>query len=322
MPKNESETKIVEENQNIETKPEALAATVVGEIKEEKQKGLLGVLIFFLVILVAVFGLPYVTEYIKELRENKTPTKVKDDSNKSDANDDIVENEMVPINSENVIAGKLIFNNMKIISNNGYYLNLDISTESPTGISLTGDYFIELYSSGQMLIERIRLIDARGVTSDRSITASLKVSQNSYTDTSLIKIAQLSPDAYPEVNLGADANNNQRLTCTSGNHKLIYSFNDYKLYQIEDIYTYSRSENPDYDTLLITKMGEASNLSSELGIISTVVVGENSFVFNTVTDLNAANPHQVTTKHYYKLNTKAKIISFELESSGYYCKAD
>ena len=77
-----------EANNKTDTAPEKpqinMDAQVIGELETEKQKGVFGLIIFFVILIGVTFGLPYIKEYLDKRNapvQDNTPQEKTENSN-------------------------------------------------------------------------------------------------------------------------------------------------------------------------------------------------------------------------------------------------
>ena len=109
------------------------------------------------------------------------------------------------------------------------------------------------------------------------------------------------------------------ISCLDENNKIEYTFSNGALISIKNTINYKDRKDGKY----LEDYTKYNNISSELnslGAVSSIVENAEGFIMNTDIDLNIYQFDKNTNTNYYSLNTKAKIIHFEMNAKGFDCK--
>ena len=297
---------------------EELSITKIGEITTNEQSPTF-VLILFGLILVFIFFLPTIVEFVKGTNEkpdyslNETTNKKNEEQEETDSSEEnyYTFNDSLSIDLEK---------NIKIdsFSLNGNTLSFIVTNTSNTRFDFSKDnYFLEFYSEDNTLLERILL--ETSISRESSETLSYVVSANTALNMKKLIFVKKEVMDYPNVELEKNENQEEVLTCTKDTETLTYKFKNEKLFFITDVVNYSSTVS-NYSTLLNDWKTKSNTLNNVEGINSIFVDAGNGFVVNTTIDLKTAKMSDVDNVYYYTYETLSKVVSFEMESRGFSCK--
>ncbi len=301
-----------------------LIPTTLGSL-ETKENGPLVAIIWVVLFVVCIVALPYVTEYFTN-SNNNTPTS----SNPSKDNPTT----QTPVTTEPEEEKYYEISNDVIISEEGFQiteltlknqtLNFLITNINGSSTYFTqNDYYIELYDDDATLLQRIKF-DNVAIVNSRSFSYDIKEAYQNGTPTKLSFIQKEEQD-YPQVTLSLNKEKVPVLTCQKEERTITYLFeseSSYLLKSIETEYTYSSSNN-DYESVLTTYSTLTASYNTFAGVTAELSPIATGFTFYAVIDL-ASIPsftytNNFTESYYYPANTEAKVIAFELGTSGYSC---
>ena len=299
-----------------------MEAQVIGDIKEDKQKGVIGLIIIFVLLIGFTFGLPEITKYYKE----KTETSKEYNEITESKEQNTIDAEVLPLvyyeidlNTE-FSVDKLKFSGLIKEQTDDYYLRLNVLNRSNKSFEYDEKYYIELYNAEKTLLERVKLISKQSILPNNSLTIDLPINVNSYTNATLITISTKTEIDYQEVNLNTKEEDYEILTCNNGNRNIFYYFKEEKLAKITDIFEYSNTNEQIFDSVLKTYTSQAAKYNNIEGVSSNIVDTNLSFTMNTEIDLSKANLDALNSFYYFNKNTLPKVVKFEMESMRYSCK--
>lgn len=305
---------------NVKINEEELSITKIGEMENAEQSPFL-IFLLFGIILAFVFFLPTIVNFIKgpdekldySLINNKTNEEVKEntDSETAESAYYLVQDSLV-INLEEGIG-------IAKFSLNGNEFSFEVTNSRGSRFYFNKDnYFLELYSEDNTLLERFLLSD-KVVASNATETFHYTVSSNTALNMKKVTFVKKAIADYPNVVLEKNNNQEEILVCSNANENLTYKFQNEKLISIADVVNYS-ANSVDYATNLAKWQAESEKLNAMNGIQSLFVNAGNGFVVNTSLDLKNVNLSNVDNVHYYAYETLAKVVSFEMNARGFRCK--
>ena len=297
-----------------------LKATSLGNL-ETKENGPLVAILWVGLLIVCIISLPYVADFIQNYQNNQiTDTPVKKPDNTSDNNtpNDTTEEQTIYNLEDGLVITENKFNLSDFgVSNNTLTFKIT-NVGGDVDYFKKHNYFVELFDNDKTLLQRIKF-DGITINKTRTITLDLD-------DTSFTKISFIKKDVkdYPNVVLKT-VNETPTLTCQNKDLKVIYTFSSdeiNKLKTIETNYSYA-SSNKDYEQMLSRYETYATSYNSLGGVKATLIPINTGFTFKVNIDLAtipvASYTSTFTDKYYYSLDTEAKIVAFELETSGFNC---
>lgn len=299
---------------------EELTPTVLA-IKKTKRGSLLWLIIIFAALIAAAIYLPDITTYVSEKLgfsvddpsallgpsdDNNDDTNVDDEPEENSEIQKYVLSDNPSFTVDNMTLNNFVIQNNTItftITNNGSEI-IDLSEEY---------YYLNLYN-GETLLERIKVADnIIGVNASEDIQYEITAS-----NVTEIAFLEITVEEYPAYTVDTDSSGNGTLTCTRDYETITYSFNRNQLLAIEDVYVVPTTD-PNYATLYSSYQALSTTYSNISGLISNIVVENNSLHFTTSVNLRTLVDGTFNSRIYYPLNTDAKVINFELESQGYIC---
>lgn len=298
---------------------EELSITKIGELETTEQSPLF-VLILFGFILVFIFFLPTIANLIKapnekpdySLLEKPQENNQEEKPREEPKNSYYQYSDTLSIDLEE----KIKINEFALVGNT---LSFKVTNANETRFSFQKDnYFLELYSEEDTLLERIYLGDT---TVSRETDMVLQFALNSNTALYMKKLSFAKKEItdYPNVTLEKNENEEEVLTCTKDKETLTYKFQKEKLFSISHVVNYS-STISNYESILNTWQTDSKKLNNMEGITSIFVDAGTGFVVNTTIDTKTAKLNEVENTSYYPNETLAKVVSFEMEARGFSCK--
>lgn len=180
------------------------------------------------------------------------------------------------------------------------------------------NYFLEMYTENNTLLERIILVKDT-IPKEASVDFSYPIMQNTATNTKKIRFVEKAIADYPNITLNKTEAEEQLLVCENEVETLSYHFKEDKLEAINDVINYS-NQNTNYNVKLEEWKNKVSFYNNTHGVSSTFIETGNSFIVNTIIDLKTTNINTLSNAHYYRLDTEPKVVNFEMESRGFRCK--
>lgn len=302
-------------NKKVVIVDEELTPTVLKTIKEKKGS-VIWPIIIFAILVAAVIYLPDISVYLEEYLNptTSTPNTPVDNGDDSDTDEEdgeeVVKYNLTPelqITDNNIALSNFAISNNQLtfsITNSGTEI-LDFSQLN---------YFLELYNSNIMLVQRIMISDV-SVASGRTTSVTYDLTD---TNISSISFEQITEDGYPSHILTTDENGNATLTCIKNYETVNYLLTNNQVYAIEDTFVVSATDE-NYSTLYSSYQALAATYNTIGGISSTVNVANNILTFRTDINLSTVSEGSFNNIIYYPKDTDAKVMNFELEANGYTC---
>ncbi len=301
---------------NLKVNQEELSITKIGEISSVNQSPVF-ILVLFGLLLAFIFFLPTITNYIKgedETTSYETPKETPKEEEPLAPEEEI---KMYSLSDTLSISleDKVTLNQFSLTDE---ALSFQVTNNNQTRFDFDAEnYFLELYTEDNTLLDRILLEDV--VNRETSLTIIVSLSSTTIENVEKISFVQKETSDYPNVVLEKNESDETILTCTNAIETLTYKFQNEKLYEVEESVSVN-SANKDYLTLLNDWKVRSESLNALDGVTSVFVDTGVSFVANTTVDLKTAKIAKNENKYYYSNETLAKVINFEMESRGFSCK--
>lgn len=276
---------------------------------ENNNKSNISLIIFFALILVAIFFMPNI---MKLFDKDPKPVTSGEESKKTHVYTPVLDNPIYSFTTDlSINYDGITINNFDLT--NGFAFQLVNNKEE--SINNSDHYFLELYDNDETLLERLYLyIDNTMVPKAKK---SFNFSTKSFNKIRLVKKAY---SDYPYVNIAKTEEEEYILTCT-GSDTYTYIFDkDMKLNQIKYSYVEAKTSGLDYMNNAITYKNKAIDLDTVNGIDATYQEGLNNFNFLAIYYLSSITDNNVYNNKIYPLNTELKVVNFEMNSQEYICK--
>ncbi len=304
-------------NKHVEIQETELKPTIIGEYNNKK-KSILPLVLIFLILITVTYYLPAITEFIEANFSEETvkqPIINEDDTDENNSNNSV--------NDENDTVQKLEYQEGMSIEENDFKINnliinnfeLSFEMENKTDDDLDFakyDYFLELYKDN-MLVQRINFDEI-------SVSDTIYEFEIFSEDINLIRLLEIKEEEYPSVTMIKNDSGDEILTCSGKNDELIYTFKEDILTTITETITIA-SDNLEYNSLFVTHNELSKTLNAYEGINSTFTGNEEEFNLLTIYNIEEVEDNNIPDLRInYFSNSKANVINFESESSGYICK--
>lgn len=305
------------DSKNIKINEEDLSITKIGEMDTSSQSTVF-IFFLFILIMVFVFFLPTIVNYINGESE-KTDSYVEKSPEINENEADTEENEIKFYTISNILTISLE-ENIKLdqFSINENTLSFQVTNDSTNRFDFDKEnYYLELYTEENTLLNRILLDNV--IAHNSSDTVNLTLDE---TDVSLVKkltFVKKEERDYPNITLTQNDLGESVLTCTKEEENITYKFNKEELFEINDVINIDNTKE-NYIALLNEWKTTSESLNAVEGITSILIDAKTSFVVNTLIDLKTAKLPNNASEYYYKKDTLAKVISFEMEARGFSCK--
>lgn len=295
-----------------------LIPSVIGTI-DEKEKSIWPFIIIFLLLIGFIIGLPMISNYFHgtDVVEEKTKPNSGFDNEEKPNEKEVT---FYLFSKENTVM-------IDGISIHSFQLNDHTITFAITNHSEAKNYlanrkfYLELYDNNQMFLQRIKLPSeniSKGSTS--TYQYDLTVSKSNIFQ---FTIEEKSENDYPAVNLKKENDDTYSLTCSKKKEKLVYLFDsEQKLMKITDTLNYSSKEN-NYTDLLTDYRQKVLKYDAIEGVHSNIVEITTGFTVSTDIELSKIDEQVLNSalnnQAYYKKDTNAKVVYFEMSAMNYQC---
>ncbi len=298
-----------------------LIPTTIGVI-DTKENGPIVAIVIIILFLLGIFFMDDITAFFHPTSAPSNPTVPTTPG----------ENPTTPLTPSEEIKYYDFKNDLEIDMNGFQITNFKVdetkSTISFRVSNVNGDenyfkdnqFYLELYNTEKTLLERLKIAND-SITTFRNFSFIVQ-------NTKIASLAFVKKDVtdYPNVSLKVNSNEQPYLTCQNSDITYEYIFTEkdevYLLKQINETKTFLTSRE-DYEDVLNEYNTLKTSYDSLGGVTATLTPITRGFRFETSIDLENVSS-ETMKKHfsdsiYYKLDTEAKVIAFELESSGYTC---
>ena len=302
---------------------------VLMEMPKEKDGSVVGIILFFAVIVAFVFFLPNINKYLGKIFPSLDPESriikprpvepVEDDRGKKES---ITYYQMDGMISDAKIDDLSLVNFVKD-NNDGiekirfYLLN---NGESSFSFNDKTKFFLDFYDNNSYL-SSVLIFSYDPIASKESKDFTINISKAVYNKANKFTITRKNSNDYNEITLNKVEGDYKILTCTFGKESINYYFIDNYLEVIDESYTETNDVTTYSDDLL-----KYNNLASKYQGISAisydVIESENNFVAKTnikLKDLNDVDLTKLATYKYFPYHKESKVIAYEMNALGYNC---
>lgn len=303
-----------------------LTPTVIGTI-DTKESGPIIAIVWVAIFIGGILALPFLSTWINDTFLDKKPTPVvKAPSSTPTPADPDIEDPTANVKYDLEDGLTIDFEGFQLMN---IHADNITKTFSARLINLSGkqrmfldqSYYIELYSEENTLLQRF-LIPKEEISSFRNLSYSMV---SNYQNVKKIAIVLKEKNDYPQVSLKKNQNNEGVLECEKGDEILTFLFkeNQNTLTRFEEAITYYSSESS-YNQILSDYTTLASSFKTVNGVEATLTPLGNGFYYEAIFQLEEMSvsdaSRYLTKSSYYPKGTEAKVIAFELNSSGYTCR--
>jgi len=305
-----------------------LTPTTIGTI-ETKESGPIVAIIWVLIFVGGIFILPRVSTWVNDnfIEKKPTPTVKPTTPSTPVPTDPSLEEPEDEIKYYDLEDGLMIdfegfqFTNISADNTTKLFTARLINISGKQRMFQDKSYYIELYSEDNTLLQRF-LIPKEEITSFKNLSYSMV---SNYQIVKKMAIVLKEEKDYPQVSLQKNQNNEGVLECEKGNEIFTYIFkeNSNQLVRIQESFT-AYSSSSDYNQVLNQYTTLASTLKNMNGVEAELTPLRNGFYYEALYSLEEMNSSDISrylTKFaHYKKDTEAKVVAFELNSSGYTCR--
>lgn len=302
---------------NVKINEEELSITKIGEMDTVNQSSTF-VLILFGLILVFIFFLPTITNWIKGDDEKQVNYTEKKENEPSTSEEETEQNELTMYTLSPSLTISLEENiKLDTFTLSNTTLSYQVMNQTQRTFDFAKEnYYLELYSEEDTLLDR-RLLDT-SVGSNSSVIVTFTLNATTASSVKKVVFVKKEESDFPNVTLQKNALEEDILICTNPIETITYKFKEEKLYEILDTVSV-KGDNVEYSSLLTEWKTKSETLNTIEGINSLFVDAGTSFGVNTSIDLQTAKVSKEDSKYYYEKDTLAKVVNFEMEARGFSC---
>ena len=304
-----------------------LMPTTIGSINA-RQGSPIVVIVIILIFVAGIFSLDYIVAWLnpeKEITPFVPNTPSPGTPTNPDSPGEQLENQKYELTNDlSISVGTITFNSFVIDTSNNV-IRFNGVTSGTSTLLATHNYYLELYSSSDILLERIKL-SSDSIVQSKSYTYDITKALSGG-GIAKISILEIKDEDYNNISLSKKIDSLDALTCTLNNRTIDYLFNssnnNYLLTKIilrEKIY----EEDVEYDDLIDKYETINKKYSSIEGVTVELNPLRGGFETEIEIDLSTVNESTYNKDFndlmYYKKDTEAKKIAFEMAASSYNCK--
>ena len=298
-----------------------LNAQTIGTVQPDKQKSPIAMLVLFGFLVSFMVFMPEVLNFVNKTFGTNLETHT--GVNIPDVVDQETETQKVTMfdfNDDTVITlDKISFQSfVKSIEDEDYKLSFTIKNSGTQLYDFKKKLYFEFYNESSTFIGRAYLENVKEITGGITNNYKVTINQQIYDSAKKIELVQRTDDDYPSVELVSN-----QLTCTNNKYNLVYTFDsNQRLTYIKDMYTYIKPDDVvAYSTDLISYKSKIDNLDRKDGVTAVLAENETGFVTTIAIDYAQANYNELSSDtNYYKKETYARVIKFEMSAKGYTCR--
>ena len=300
-------------------------AATIGEIKPDKQKSPITMLVLFVLLISFILFMPNIislankylgTNFNTNNGVNTDPANNNnDDDNKKE--EDTNDSRIYTISpSLSIKIGSLVLSGFeKIQSNELYQFKFNIQNTGTATYQFNKKLYVDFFNSNDTFIER-KLIDITSISSGSNEQISVNISKEVYDTGHKVEAVLRDVDDYPQVSI-----TDNQLQCSKDNRIITYTFKDNKLIAIKDNTKYYKTGSLEsYSNELVEKKMIIKNMDSIDGVTAILVEDDSGYETTININYESTSYDKLTYKDkYYEKNTLSKVIDFELKASDYTC---
>ncbi len=296
---------------------EELVPTTLAVVQDKKKASIFGIVWLFIIFIIFIAGviyLPDISTYVNNYLHPETvePSSKGNTATKEDEDKEEEKTKEYAISNELVITEeKFTLSNFNVENNT---LTFKINNLTTDVVDLSDlHYFMEVYNESKKLLTRIYLQDILSPSS--SVDASYNISDVA----TMVSLAVIEESEYPAHVVDVPEDGVATLVCTKDYERLEYTLSSNKVNGTNLIYEVSL-QDPNFNTLLSNYQVLQTSYNAIQGVSSTITTENNALIFKTVVNLSTLKENTLNLKTIYPYGTDAKVVYFELSSSGYTCK--
>ena len=281
-------------------------------MEENKNKSVLPIIIFFGLLFGVVIFLPNLKAYLNDAKVVSVSSEKKKETKKEEQP---VKNELIyDFNTDmNLTEDSVTINNFNTANNS---LTFTLTNGRTTILNNNEKFYIELYDQNNLLLKRIMLYFEKPISPNEKVPFTFDL-----INFKRISFVKKDINDYPYVDKVLNENNMYELTCTGKNDSYTYYFNkNQELIKTKYTLTKTKTDDIAYLDQVIEYKNKAITLDTKEGIDATFQETLTSFDFLVIYDLDKVKYDEIKSNTLYPLNSKLKVVNFEMSSQDYICK--
>lgn len=311
---------------NIKLEHEELKPTTIG-VFENRRKSSLGILIILSIFVLVVIFLPQISEYVDAYLHPVAPPTVNPGNTPNNPNNPSEDDEPNYADTFYALADNLKIERDDItidefmLDSEAHTLSFKVTNNTNNYIIL-GDlgYYMELYSTEQTLLARIKLTGDTSVMSKYSQTLKKEISKEISEKVKSLVLVKKNINDYPAVDINTLEDGTGVLVCTKNHEKVTYKFNNGNLKEVMSEISYLKADDG-YEESYKNNKNLSNTYNGKTGVSSTFFeYQEVGYNITTSVNLKEAGRLYIFNADSFLLDTVPKVVSFEMEAQGFSCK--
>lgn len=289
--------------ENISLKPQSLGKVY------KKKNNIVRVIFIFISFLIIIYYINDISLFINKLLGKNSATTIIDNQEKNKEKKKKQEDYQEVIFYEYIDDLKIEYNNLKITNfrNDNKVFSFVINNITNNDLSLKDKkYYFEFYNENKTLLKRMK-VDIDIIKGNSSINKSLELEE----EIKYLTFSEKNEQYYPNITL-----DNNELTCLKDNDNIIYTFIDNKLSSIKHTIVNSK-DSINYEENFNEIQEYVNKYNTYNGISGSLDNDDNGY--NAIIMINLRNVVDEINKYYFKSDTLAKVVNFEMEAYGFDC---
>ena len=302
-------------------------AQVIGTLEKDKQKFPVSIVVLFVVLMIFLIFMPNIIDLTNKIFgtniDSHSGEKLDINPDKKEDNTEVTSTNIAKISSETVLKlNNIEFSNISKATDeiDGVKTNVikfSVKNTANTLYKFDKKVYLDFYNDSNTFINRLYIETLKEISGGVTNNYSIKISDDINNSATNLNIVLRVDDDYPSVNVS-----NNQLVCSTSTEAFIYTFNENKLINIKDTYTYTKgSDSLKYNNDLLSYSSRINNLNNQEGVTAVITETDTGFITNIAIDYSTADYSKLSSNtNYYMKDTEAKVISFEMISKGYDCR--
>ncbi len=299
-----------------------LGSTTIGTVKPDKQKSPIAMIVLFGALLAFMFFMPEAVSFFNETfgTDFNTHTGVSIEEIYENEEDESQKVVMYDLNDKTeIFIERISFKSfVKSVDEDEYQMSFVMKNTGTQLYNFKKKLYFDFFDENKSFIGRSYLENITQITGGISNNYKVNITKDIYDKAKKIELVQRTDDDYPEVTLVSNT-----LTCSNDKYNLVYTFDsNSKLTNIKDMYTYEKTSDPvEYSNDLLAYKTKVNNLDKIDGVTAVLTETDTGFMTSILIDYSIADYSKLSTDtNYYRKDTYAKVVSFEMTSKGYTCR--
>ncbi len=289
---------------------------IIYQIQEEKESNPIVPLFVFIIMLVFIGVLPFISKQVfiqLGFWEVETPKEEEE-----------VEPQFYFFNKSTVRAkiDNLEFTNfVKSYQKPDYKVSFTMTNAQDKTFQFNKKYYLVMYDNEDRVVYRALIHSFEAIGAMAAQGVDLIITKDAFDSGVKFRIEEIPPATYPTANMTEHDGEYEVMKCTYGNDEMKYYFLDKKLYKIKETYT-ELSNSGTFQTNKAIYKATSNRYKQVEGLESTFIETEKYFTLLNEFELKEipdATISLLKTYRFFKYNEKPDIVSFELEAQGYSC---